>query len=395
MKKGLLMFLLLTVFLCGCVADPVQTVPSASDTSPTAAVETLAYEDLYLTVPEEPGSALAEYDPDRQIYVTFYENAQSVFSVGEWDWELALFCEILSKQPLDPENVTFSASVPCEIEILSTREYDVRRETEWSAGESNYFLMPYYVYQAYRGVDFSDEVSRDSVKTDFTRLQPEHLPEFHAYSFVLWLNGDPVSEPTELEYVDVTVNGEVHRIDPGVVIIHPPEDFPYDLNTEQIPLDNGGVGFLQQAYNDGYGCLMVISGKADRDLTIENAQIYCPGIEVLDWQVNIQGTDNNSISSFWDGQTPIDLYEGDVFSFELYFKNTALSGIWSGAWTIDAKFSCVVGGEECYMRSYSRNTASINLYELYAVVFDGIDMEPYYRDYYYQNYDLWIKEYQE
>ena len=39
------------------------------------------------------------------------------------------------------------------------------------------------------------------------------------------------------------------------------------------------------------------------------------------------------------------------------------------------------------------STITMNLHELYAIIFDGVDMEHYYRDYYYPTSEDWRAEY--
>lgn len=407
--RVILTLLLALLVLVGCEKTQQETSqPSETTVEPSASVqETLSYEELYITPPEKPGNGLVEYDPDRRVYITAGDTAVTIFSSEEQGWYHNVFLIIMSKEPLPLEEIVYDPSrtglssldnlriqvpVPCTTEILECRQFQIIRETEWSYGEANTVTMPFYLYQAYRGVDFTDEGSSSAVQTDFTRLQPEHLPEFYAYNVVVNLHGEAVTERTELEYVDVELNGETHRVFLGEVILYPPEDKIYDLDLDYldaIPLS--GAGSFGQMYSDGYGTSLILDMTADRDLVIERVELCTPGTEVLDWVVSKSGSPTFS----WDGSSPIELFKGDFIRIEVYFRTTALSGDWVSKWHLKAEFFCTSGDEECRIHTETRNTTGINMYEMYAIVFDGVDMEPYYRDYYYDHYDLWIKNYKE
>ena len=107
MRKTVWLFLLLvavSIMLFGC-----KEPPSTESTASAGEVEKPV-----IGVAENPGSDMAEYDPNRTLYV----------SVGQFDMDLypdipisSFNFQILSLEPLDPE--TISVSLPLETKYIS------------------------------------------------------------------------------------------------------------------------------------------------------------------------------------------------------------------------------------------------------------------------------------
>lgn len=392
MKCVLIMILAICAsVLCGCTGETAPT----TDTE----LSTLPYEELTLKAVDDPVGTLTQYDPQREIYVTFDENAVSVFSSNDYGWSQLLFCRIYSKSSIDPEAVTITASMECNIDILSRREYDIKKQTELSAGVSSEWVLPYYVYQVYRGVDINDEKAQESIKADFMRLSEEHFPQFHVYSIVLSLSGEAVNEITKLEYLDVSIEEKPYRVDPGHILIYPPEDDPYrGLDPSQDYFTgcegvNNGTGSFSCPYNNGYGCCPVIDMNVQRDFVITGAQVYCPGVEVLDWNIQIISADGTILNYYWDGTSNITLSQGDRIKIDVYFHNAYIGKVEPGAWSLNIKIDCLEEERYAYLVSSFTNTGTMNVYEEFAMVFLGVDMSAYYQSYYEKN-ELWIQDYQ-
>lgn len=92
-------------------------------------------------------------------------------------------------------------------------------------------------------------------------------------------------------------------------------------------------------------------------------------------------------------KTNIYIEAGDQLVLTLYFKNETLHQILPGGWQVNIKIDCTENGEYRYMVAQWRNSTTLNVYEEYAMIFWGLDMEPYYRDHYYQYNELWRKDY--
>lgn len=386
MKRCWMSLLIVVLLLSGCA-------PAESDGN----ITTLPEEELYLTEPKDPVSDIVEYDPERTLYVALSERAEAVFS-GENGWQTTIFCHIISKEPVDLDSIAVHNSLARECLVTDAKQLSIRRDTEYTAETETGQVFPYYLYQVYRGVDFTDEEAQDDVLEDYKRLRAEHLPEFYAYSLMLKLTGDAVTTQTELTQIEMTVQGQSFLLDPGTIIIYPPEEDPYaDVTWEQyLPLVTGvtnGVGHMQQPYHDGMAELPVMDVIFDRAVTITGAQVYCPGLEILDWKVQITSAKDDTMDYYWDGKTKIYIEAGDRLVMTLYFKNETLHQILLGGWQVNVKIDCTENGEYRYMVAQWRNSTTLNAYEEYAMIFWGLDMEPYYRDYYYQSNELWRKDY--
>ena len=92
----------------------------------------------------------------------------------------------------------------------------------------------------------------------------------------------------------------------------------------------------------------------------------------------------NGLSSdfYWDMSEPLEIYAGDLVAIDLEYYDPAAvyidyeTALW-GYLIYEYEGGTACKSSQCMISS------GINFYELYAMVFDGIDMEDYYWDYYY------------
>ncbi len=380
---GICLAIMMVIGMAGC----------KSDTPPEATVSTLQEEELFLKAPENTGNQVVDYDPEREVYATCGEVFANLYCYPETGWSTTVDCVILSKKPLNSENVTVTASIPCEVEFLGKGDMKIVQGTEAGADNQSNGLLPYYVYQAYRGVDFTKEEDQEAIKTDFTRLRAEHLPKFYGYSMTVILRGAAVSEKTKLEYLDITIGDINERVVLDDVTIYPEKDNPV-TDLDAIIHADGGKGKFQQFYNDGYVDFPVLLYHADKDVTITAGNVYWPGVEVLDWKVTYTQANGQTMEYSWDGKTPLDIYEGDYMQIEVHLHNSEMKGLNIPQWHIYTVFDCLFEGKKCFISHDMTQGLYFNAYELYAIVFDGVDMEPFYRDSYYKTHDTWINSYQ-
>lgn len=404
----LMSLLLLLSILAGCKepsvdsgpdtpnTDPVQTL-STTGTLPTepegpVTWPTLPDEELYLPQPENRGSSLCEYDPDRRLYIMQNHMSLDIYSTM---WYQLRF-SVISKDLIDMQTVSMTLPVPYEIELLVFQR-ELKRQTEWVTGVYSDEAFPYYLYQAYRGIDFTDDNQQNAVLEDFKRLQPEHLPEFYAYTLVVMFpNNDVIEEPGTIEYVDITIEGETYRVDPGNIRLHTEEEDPVIDYMALLPNDSTGSGEFQQLYSGGTLRLPpILNYRADKETVLSRIYMVNEGFEILGVEVTKVYQENGeykSIKFVWDGNSPLMLNPGDSIQLRPIFHSQELDCMQSFCrfWFM---FDFYI--EDVYYQNMAifSQVVGMNWYELYAIVFDGLDMEPYYRDYYYTHNELWRNDY--
>ena len=404
----LMSLLLLLSILAGCKEPSVDSGPDTKNTGPVQTLgttnqiptepegpvtwPTLPYEELYLPQPENRGSSLCEYDPDRRLYIV--ENNMSRDFYNTMFLQLRFY--VISKDPIDMDTVSLTLPVPYETELM-VFEDDLKRQTEWIAGVYSDEVFPYYLYQAYRGIDFTDEDQQDAVLEDFKRLQPEHLPEFHAYILVVMFpNNDVIEDPGAIDYADITIEGETYRVDPGNIRLHPAEEDPVIDYTALLPNNLAGTGEFQQLYSNGILRMVpILNYKAEKETVLSKIYMVNEGFEILGVEVSKSYKEDGkykSIEFVWDGNSPLMLNPGDSIQLRPIIHSEELDCMQSLCllW-----FMMDFYIEDVYYQNMAKFTQSVemNWYELYAIVFDGLDMEPYYRDYYYTHNELWRNDY--
>lgn len=415
MKKMLCYFLLCAVaivLMVGCILQPPEmtqpsdptSVEDTQGTTPTNTVPTepegpatwatLPYEQLYLSHPGNPGSSLCEYDPERRMYII--ENHMSLDIYTNMKGAQLRFT-VISKDPIDMETISVTVPVSYETELMVFQR-ELKRQTEWATGVYSDEAFPYYLYQAYRGIDFTDEKQQDSVLEDFKRLQPEHLPEFYGYTLVVMFpNNDKIEAPGTIEYADITIEGETYRVDPGNVRLHTEEEDPVIDYMALLPNDRAGTGEYQKLYSDGMlRQTHILTYRAEKETVLSRVYMVNEGFEILGIEVNkvyLEDGEPKHIKFVWDGNSPLLLNPGDSIQLKpiIYSEELDCMQSFCRFWYI---FDFYI--EDVYYQNMAvfHQLVGMNWYELYAIVFDGLDMEPYYRDYYYTHNELWRKDYQ-
>lgn len=366
------LLLVVTVF-AGCQTKPITTTTTApQETKP------------------EKGSSLVEYDPDRRIYFlcnnrycNFYDDVTLVNRVSGY---------ILSKDELKLDSISVSVPTthPYTIDVY---EENVERGTEYILNKPN--AMKFYIYEAAQGIDFYDQDSEQYANAvqealaQFKELKADDLPMFYYYSYSIMFDNTVPYPDEEITYVDITIEGQIYRQDIGCVRLISKENFPLDY---EISKRNSVLNVMNTFYNEGifqFNILQKIT--ADEDTTVRELTFLGDDWTVL--SLRVQGTVGGMKSNFeWDGKTPFDLYKGDAVSISGVLYNPHLDGL-----NYQLLLQAVLGTEvNSKMYGYSfeqRMTFLPNPYELYAIIFDGVDMEPYYRGYYYKYNELWRKAY--
>ncbi len=397
MKRYLSLFLLLAMVLAllsGCGKDPKPTVPDPSST-PDFSDPATTKETASSTIPgdtvsvqwpvNEAGSSLIEYDPGREIF----------FLLGNADYTIyrslsatsSYMFHILSLKPLDTSAIQASIpiSAPYTVRISETKLY---RKDDFNQTVIEWYGFDKSLYDTYKKLDASLPA--------YESLKGEDLPRFYVYKVHFYVDSADMIEES-FSTVKVQIGEDVYEHDIGNVRFEILGTLDELAAVYDKKLYHGSSGYTtdMQPYNGGlYRKGPFFKFTADQDMTLTSLRLMNPHIELVDVIMTVTDTTGMTMEYTWDQSQPVYLFQGDqvVISAILHDPNMEQLGYQTKVWgALDYEFD---GGKltklsECHL--YYGN--SINLYTLCAMVFHGIDMEPYYT--HIHATDAWRENYKE
>ena len=429
-KFSLSILCLMSLLLCGCQVQP--------DPKQTTGTEATAPVIQGLPMPEHPGNALVPYDSAREIYFYGCENVNSTIYLED-SLDNSLYFYVISKKPLNKDSIQVSLPIANSYTFMVSDwgEHSNLRETFYTGLEegqeygtvSSDSWLPYYVYQNYIGVDFEllgakwqsylDEVQkrsdagetvaseaematlnefetmRDAALESFKALKADETREFYVYSVLILFSRDTENAVEEVvTELTVTIEGTQYTPFTGEIHLIPSaRPIRYEKRTSMLfsMMNTRGTGL----YADGIGRLFTHSFTAEEDITLMEYSVWDEQFSVLDLIVTISSNTGYSVDFYWDGSSPIDVGIGDRVSVMAIIHNPNMENF-SYYQKMHAELVYSVG-EQLYSavtEMSCSSTITMNLHELYAIIFDGVDMEHYYRDYYYPTSEDWRTEYQ-
>ena len=391
---------------------------------------------------EKTGS-LIEYDPNREMYImTGYNDCVYYLALGG---DIAYHFYIFSKKPLDTECI--SVTLPIERAYsVSVEEKALGSIASYSVGnaacEKNQF--PYELYQCYQGKNFrelaelkwdmeywyalsascnrwldeevitqekaddilakynaSAKVYENSWKAEmdsYYALKKEDLPKFHVYYISAVFDRTDKTLPDEtFTEITVTIGDQVYQQQVGQITVKSGNLEIFDQRDWFLDIynvDDGilGVGNYPLPYNDGVHTVHFYFNmeKVDRYKTLTRLVLDNPNQELLAVWIELITDGGKRSYCKWDMTEPFELYPGDQASIHITFKDKYMDNSYLGYYTkvngyleyeSDGKTWCKIS--ECALPS------TMNYYMLYAIIFDGIDLESYYWDYYYLFEEPW------
>lgn len=406
---------LLLGMLAGCQtesSDPTQATAGTRNTD-TAPLPTQTGP-LSTEPTEEPTRHLIDYDPDRQIFF----NSEAIFldcyvGVGVPYFTMPIY----SKTYIDPADISVSFPVDAPIGVEVTQVMGIEGKTEFTATEDDLpeNVMPYYVYAAYRGEDVQalaaarmageiDWSASEPLRAEFEALTAADLPEFYVYHIRVDLSQVPAPEKNTawtLEKMEITINGETYEAKLGRVRLYNVEDFEYRGNTVESP-ENCCVYTenLSELYGDGIVKLprVCVIDRVKMNYGVLTAVwMLEEDSRILSVRVVIRDVNGKYRTAGVSASDPEIFYGGESVFVDVIVKNEHAEKLLNSI-----QYQLVVETYESYYNEEwydepndtackvftfisSMNTAH---YENYAVIFDGVNMEPYY-NYYFENYESW------
>ena len=393
------------ILLAGCQTEPAGTLPSG-DTAPTGTTAQPTEELTESTEPtepaavippappENPGSSLIAYDPDRQIYIAS-ENIYMDYYLGITGIAPVII-EVYTKEYIDPETVGVKLPEDSPFRFSVWPEMVTRNTTYVADSEpETWYAMPYHVYYTYRGGDPAMLDNDPQLLREFQALKSEDLPEFYRFAVRLYLDVEEIDQPVTLEKVDITIADEVYEAKLGRIRVFPREALPTDA--QEIVIGKEQTSDTVQLYNDGIIPLTVYipRHRISEDITLTGLRMADEESEVLGVSVIVSSAEGESERK-WDAKTPMQLKKGEWIHFRVIVRNELSEKLLSRLYlhslleyTRDgsAETVCLATAHWCYLPT--------NPYENNAIIFDGVDMEPYYREYFYEHNFQVINEYRE
>lgn len=348
MKRKILLLLCLLLFLSGCAEEQ----PFIMDTSSFTSYANISSESVWDLCPV--------MDTQLNYMLLTREKLEPEDSVMMW---LTNFCEYTSE--------------PC------TEDWMIE--------------FPFWLYQTYRGMDWNEvaEVSaaaqagdRDAQKKlaeyqslyreDYESLPPDALPQLFGY----WVRNNVTSADYDRGYtaaqheqLQLEINGETSLIDVGVLNVYRLGMDQY-LDSDKIDEDlyAGRITDARPVYwGDGIVTLDAMEIQEESyPQTLTSLELHGIVGEILAIRLIIEGTERE-----WDGASTVDIPAFTKGEIVVTLQTQANQVI---GYCEDANFALqrMMNGRSQRLWYFSSISQSWNIYELYAMMVDGLDIGAYY-----------------
>ncbi len=419
--------------------EPSATNPLVTDPSiPAVAIPP--------TAPANPSNTIVPFDPDREIYLVYGQQRFTVYSDYSTTRYFTMY--IYSRQPLDTAAISLSvfAETTYTVRVGEMSLGGIPDEEQTEAVTTSQF--PYALYQCYMGKDFarlweleqtmneaaeaadqatknfmSDKISaeeykaiadasvaatqayeryRDAEKASYYLLTQADLPQFYVYAVVVDFRGKSMEGG---QFVDETITqaglrigDQTHMLDLGEIrLARSGPDFPAELDWYDADYATDGIlgdGNTPYLYNDGLHRIEAyFTFDVKHAMSLTDLVLYDPNQTVEAVWLDVAYASGGSDYLLWNRSEPFLLLPGDRVRIHIAYRDEAATTlnyttkVW-GSLIYDWEGGTACKLSECTVRS----AKGLNLYEMYALIFDGLDMESYYRDYYYPKYESWREE---
>lgn len=424
--------------------NPQDSQPQGSQnpdfTMPTYELETLP------TADREPVGTLPGVDPEQEIYILtgkndiIYANRWSNNAYGFW---------IFSKKPLDVNSISVTLPISSyyrfrvsEKKLGGIQELDVGVRMDERYYTADTFTYPMYL--AYRGKNFrklaelkgkaeqlreltseyddmcyiEGVITEEEYKQlmqpywdakqeyedylnaeyqDYLELSKKDLPQFYVYS--VWISFDNLGDlgavlekEESFTQIEVTIGDETYVQDVGQITLIEDWELPAPLDWETAYDAVAGImgsANSPKPYNDGIHCIdTYFHFTADCYKLLEELVMLNPNQKVERVWLKIKPEAGTWFVEEWDLSEPYEIYPGDEVIVYAAYRDESLNTLGYQTMT-DAYLLYTTDGESFCKFSHSQIGIGGSVYFWNAILFDGIDFESYYWDYYYQFFEPW------
>lgn len=414
MKRTITILLsLVLLLLCGCAAAPAQTTEPVASTVPTAETVTRLEPQI---APEERGSSLIDYDPDREVFFLFHNSDYSIYLDDCWVPYFDVY--ILSKQPIDLGDVRVVLPIQTPYSVIWRREIELEGVSPYTNLETVNFdeqhQFPLRLFLVYKGFDFeklarlkeTDQAAYgemlaelSDLTREFNALPQTALPEFYVYHIQIQFGYENVKYESFRE-VDIRIGDKVYHEEIGEVSLKKTVsnfmNYDFDIYGENV--DDGVCGWTNSPtlYNDGlFRNMLYFISHVDVEKTVTGIRLLNSDLEFLGAYIYHNKADGTGMEYFWNGTDPLYFYPGDSVTMDavLKLREGNVLDMTTKVWAL-LDYECEYGSVSKISEAHISTNTTGNFYEMCAIVFDGIDMEDYYR-YYYYPLEHWRADFQE
>lgn len=444
--------LFLLCLSCCTMADqstPATPTETTAPLGPSSTVELpfeLPVKEPLPTTQREKTGPLVEYDPNRELYILTGHN-NIIYYLEEACITHYSF-SIISKNPLDVDKMSVDIAIehPYTVKISEAEMEGIAYSEE---GEPPTYCkgnqFPYELYQCYKGKDFQklaelhwnwkywiqvmsrcnalleQEVITQQVQKayyaqfktvmqdyqdylkaeldEYRTLKKTDLPTFYVYTVRIHFRepGAEVSSiPDEVfTEISVTIDDQVYNQQIGQIALVSGKRVVMDQVDWHNDFENADDGILGQSmgplpYNDGlhyapnYFHITVNRYKSLTNLVLDNPAHQLEAVWIA------LKPEGGSWSTYkWDMSEPFELYPGDEVMIGVIYRDDSLESFLGYQTKLDGHLEYESDGKTWYKVCNCYVSESMNYYALYALIFEGIDMESYYWDYYYVFQEDW------
>ena len=342
--------------------------------------------------------------------------------------------QLFSREYIDPKAIQVTADIQADYQVFVLEQPVERSLISYKIVEENggrrldamsEGFFPLYLYQSYAGMDWSELTERyqtwqntsendeedgeenkkkaawkafNDMETDYAEeymsLKQEDLPIFYYYAIYFFITNAQVEET--LRTLHVTIGETTYDVDIGQINIRltpgiENADQLLELSYASVCLTNSfpygeGIERCQSAiYRVAES--VTLTGLDFLENSLSTAHILDVTVSIGDLDTDV-GT-NQATSIQWDGKTPILLEQGKYVGLVITFQDDRLKEI-----DYHGKFYPVLELE--YNGESYQRVSEIPLFRLYGDVWllyamglDGLDMESYFNNYYYKFINTW------
>ena len=230
----------------------------------------------------------------------------------------------------------------------------------------------------------------------YLQLNKEDLPKFYLY-FVYAQFPDGFQSGETFNQVGLAIGEQIYSLDVGEVRLCSSIAFPADLdwNRGDYSFATHGVfgsGWAPQSYNDG---LHLVTGyfsfTATEYMELKDVVLENPSQTLEKVWIKMLTAGGIDIYQEWNMSEPFEIHEGDQVQIDIAYRQETLTELSYHTKLWGFLVYDYGDGTACKISECDISTG-INYYEMYAIIFDGLDLESYYRDYYYPTYESWRLE---
>ena len=365
--------------------------------------------------------------PEDYVYLAS-ENVYLNYS----SWQLgSIYISLVSGSPLTDSEV----EVTLNSIKLSSEHYGVGSVM----GLPEMVEMPFYVYQIYRGKDWTSyaqqqlayqelldsltfekqgefneaaaelEKAQNEFLEDYLYLQEQgRLPVLYNYLLVLHIPNDPPLTEEPITEIGLSVKGQEYTFPVGSIQYHADSEMP---DTGVGLRTKGGIAGWHCVQPNAQGLFAEKMGSelcllmAMEDITITDIGLWEDTRCISDIQVVIENRETDSEGQyfrdelgkpipgeivadfFWDGKTPIELWEGQTVYFNFTFHEPTLANKLSGytQYYLAIHYTDARGNDFCDSQWFPTciQTIGADPHELYLSHELDIDVMSYYTEYFF------------